>query len=515
MKTTIKRIIFTAISILLLCAMVFGLSSCAFFKKNFAAPHEYFKYVQERGITTAMKNAVAMYDTYKNAAQSAATDSESIVKVSAGEDTVSAMEAAMGMDMSWVNDLIIKISAKTEGKLSREEMSLLAKDDMLASLSLISDAENGVHYVSIPEFFAEALKIPAEYVSETDSVNIIEMLPDGAKVARLINKYVSLYLSFITAAEKKEDILNAGDVMQKCTVLTVKFTDRELSELSTAIISEAKEDAELKELVFELCEIMSTVDTYEEYDGEQIWAEFVDEAENILAEIEDEQEFLDDETDLILESYVDGGSNIIGWDMEFVDDDSSVFYRTVQDGGKFGIVFGVISEGYDTFFLEGSGAKNKDKTDFEMAVYAYDEELLKIKATEIDYKLLEKECRLSGTVELFVDSYIDEYTMAELGLDESMSVSLVVQSQEYGKAKIAIMLDGEEAIALNVESVMAENGGEAIVIPTNFIEDEEEWMAGMSFDKFFENIQKSSLPDELIQVIQMAIMSAMMGGMIY
>ena len=192
-----------------------------------------------------------------------------------------------------------------------------------------------------------------------------------------------------------------------------------------------------------------------------------------------------------------------------------MFCGMAKDGDEFGFKLEVVAEDYEVAAITCSGPSVDGKINCDIDISVEDEQSISFIVKDIYAKQFEKKGLFFGTIEIPLNDYIDEYTLMELGLDGNADMAVAIAVEGESKAKAAIMLDGEEAIAITIEAEIAKEIGDITVPTENVTEDSEQWLAGMSFDKFFENIENSSLPDELVQVIQMAIMSAMMGGMIY
>lgn len=512
--------------------------------KTFSSPEKYTEYVVKDNTKKTVKAAGDLYQTMVlDSVDMFETTTDSSITLTFGEgfdDFFELAEGMIGEDLSWLKSISANSSITVNGNQFSVDLSSNLNKDKLLSLAMAVDLDGGAMYLQIPELSSTYLGVDLEdvigrsydeFVEQWEEfkdiyTGFIESLPDQKKMEKLVNKYVGIIMSCVDNADKKTVTLKVEGVSQKCTALEIEVTPDLIIDVLEAILDEAESDSDLEDL------IVGTLDALDDafggalgIDGDDAYDEFLDALEDFHDELDEMADAVDEmeyDGTILLTLYVDGTGDIIGSKLTVEDDYNSLEYAMLmtESGGKFGYELSMYFDDgrYENgVALLGSGKKSGDKItgDFVLSIDSYDEsmDLLEITTENLDTKSF-NEGKLNGkiSVSLTPDS---AYALArEMGYSFIASVLEDIQLTISGKSSkksaeftYGVVYDGKDMVSVTVaaESKKASK----VKIPKKndviFVEDErdiEDWVDTINWKTFFSNLEKTDLPDFILDPIE-------------
>ena len=102
-------------------------------------------------------------------------------------------------------------------------------------------------YLSLPTFSEEHWKATEDSSEKADYSNV---LPETATLEKMVNRYYKIIFENLTDVTGEKGFYTRGDgVQEEAYVLTVRVTEKQLHDIFSALVAEAKADAELKKLM--------------------------------------------------------------------------------------------------------------------------------------------------------------------------------------------------------------------------------------------------------------------------
>ena len=549
-----KKKLFITIGAVAAAVAVLGVVTFAFklpsrisnqFHKTFDSPEKYTEYVVKDNTKKMADSAGSLYQSMVlDSVDMFETTSNSTVTLTFGEgfeDVFELVEDMLGEDMTWLKSISADSSITVNGNQLSVDLSSSLNKDKLMSLVMVLDIDEGAMYFQIPELSSTYLGVDLEdamgrsydeFVDQWEEfrdlyTGFIESLPDQKQLENLINKYVGIVMSCVDDANKKSVTLKVEGVSQKCTALEIEVTPELVIDVLEAILDEAESDKDLEDLIVGTVDALADVfgAGYYGLNGDDVYDEFLDgldELRDELDEFADEARDMEYDTTILFTLYVDGTGDIIGRKLTVEDDYNSleIAMMMAESGGKFGYEMSMY---YDDGRYEnnisflGSGKKSGDKItgDFVLSVDSYDEsmDLLEMTTESLDIKSL-KEGRLNGkiTVGLTPDS---AYQIArEMGYsfmastleDVKLSIS-GKSSKNSSECTIGVVYGKKDMISVTVAT--ENKKASSVKIPKSkdviFVEDErdlEDWIDTINWKKFFSNLEKTDLPDFILDPLE-------------
>ncbi len=522
-----KRILKSALCLVVVCAMMLCMCSCAAWKKTFAKPHEYMAYIEQEAIAAGVESFVDYYDkelAYYGKNANTAVKSE--MQISLGDGLAQMLQLMLGMDLTWVNDVTIKVDGNKNGNLFDLFVGLVLGDDTLISVNTILNTEDDNAYIQIPQFsekylsydFKEMLGEDGDVLSLNATAEIVEKLPEGKVLGDLINKYVGIIFDNIKEAEKTKGTLDANGKSEECTILEAELTYSEFCELVKTVIRELQKDTLIEEL------ITTGVDIVNEFEGAAegeklnattVYADFIKGTNEMLEDIDAESDIDPDEVVLVWTDYVNGDSEIIGRKL-YLYETIEFFYGKASEKEAYGEEFYVKeyckydgeSEEYgewsELISISGEGSVKNNILSGEYDVYAEGEFILNFTVSDIDVKAAQKG-QFKGSIEVFPSAELfasDGEGSVISSLASSLSFGMDYDYSE-SKQEIKIFINnlGSEFLSVTLKSETVKS--DVISVPTDSdVQETDTWMANADFEAFLEGLRNSDLPDDIVAMIE-------------
>ena len=345
---------------------------------------------------------------------------------------------------------------------------------------------------------------------------MMEACPSAEKMAQMAEKYYNIIMENVNNVEKSNGILEAGDVMEDCTLLTIELEDEDLKNILKAIYKELKKDEDVKEILF------SSYRSLEMYTEEEI-----DEMYKSFQESMDEAiENLDSMTldSVTIENYVNNAGKIVGRKLIMRGKDETVtcVYAIATKGDDKGYELSVKSSN-SGFSIVGNGKEKGGKLDGEFVMTIDQKKLVNFEVRNYDVNAL-SEGRFSGTfiikpgrdadltdmIEELTDSMNDSpFASLVSSLKPSLRIKCDITTNEHF-LEIMILDDGNDLIGISFEGVMGE--AREVAVPASYInlmdengdfaEDEFiNYVKGCNFDKVIGALEQAGLPEAWISLL--------------
>ncbi len=417
-------------------------------------------------------------------------------------------------DTDWLKKIGLNLNVAVKDDVISGTLGALLGDDQLLSATALMDMGSKTVFLQIPELTKKYLGVDlydtdlGYYLDSVDYSEIMGLyedlykeLPDKDVVEDLIGRYLATAVSGFDNVKKSSDVLEVGDVEQKCTVLKVKITQKDAINALEAVLKEAKDDKVLVDLI---CDLASAVPGGYGIDPDDIEDEFEEGIEDLLDELKDAKKYADTSAKIVMQVWIDSDGNVVGRDLTV--EDAEVRYYMPQKGDDFAMELS-FTDGYDTILLTGEGKKTASALNGEFVAEYSDRQLFTV--TVQDYSIENaKQGYLNGKFSVKLSE--EMWDEMDLGVPSSMltNFELVIKlnTDEKSSAVAISVEDGNEVFAKLTVSTSAsaakdESGAALDAIMMVDEEDLIDWLGTVDFDGFIKHMEETNLPDEFVDMI--------------
>ncbi len=513
-----KKIFKAVACLLLVCALMLSMCSCAFWQKTFAKPNKYMAYVEEEAAASAVEAFVESYDKMlASYSESKGTAVEGEMQIGLGKSVSQILKSYTGMDFDWINDTVIKVNTDMSKDAASYAMSLVLGNDTLLSLDTVMDMKNNGIYVKLGNLTEKYLFLDLNETlgdasaESVDAKQIIEKLPEGKELGALILKYIGIVFDNVNEAEKTKGEVTVNGKTEECTVLEASLSEADVKTLFKAVAFELQRDADVEKLIRTVVDIMNTLAASEEakLDADEVYADFVGEVNSLIDDInEDDTE--DDVAEMLkYTSYVNKDSEVIArklWAYEM----GELFIGTALEGEEFGteISFAEYSDdekkNVPVFEIKGEGTLKKDIVNGEFDVYVNGELVVSVELSDLDNKAAEKE-QLIGSINIYPSAKLFESDeggmLAAIGSSLSLGIDFDYENGAQS-IKLSVKSMENELVSIKVTSKEVKSGNVSVPADNEAMEDAEEWLSTVDFAEFVDTLENSELPDEITALIE-------------
>ncbi|MCR5460040.1 MAG: zinc ribbon domain-containing protein [Acetatifactor sp.] len=509
--------------------------------KTFDKPKDYYAYVEKKNLTaltngTGAETVTKVLDQIKSE-NTSITETMRIRLGSRGKD-FTALAKSAGVDLSWLDSVGISYTGTVKDTQMKLAFAPILNDVTLANVIAMLDMKEGQAFLSIPELsdkfvgvsFGDAYNYE-ELAEQMEQIygafeEMAKACPDAEAVEKLTLKYYQIVMDQVEEMQKDKAKLEAGDVTQDCTQLTMELKSKDVQKIVSAVIKELKKDKDVKKMLEQFCESMKDYD--DSMDSEEVYNRFLeelDEAEAHVEEIEIDK--------IVIEVYVDGDGKIIGRSINVKKDDESVTvkYGVARKGDKVGveISFKTPDEDSDvTIIGNGTEKSNKFNGDYKLKVAG--QNVLTVDVEDYDVKAAEKG-GFSGSITFKAGSDVNLKELiqqAMRGGEDSPVYALIANlepqirisgnmTMDSHKISISVLDAGSDIISLEFEGSTGK--GEDVSMPSSYIAisadgeyDEQElkdYVKSMNYQAILDNLRKANLPEEWVTMAEQYIKQAM------
>ncbi len=503
------------------CALVLvlalGISAFAspvmgnFFAKTFSSPEKYFTYVQKN---TVEKFAKAFGEEFDRARKNTGiTEGNAEISLEIGEDLYTLLDATGEPEyreaIGWIRSLGLRVGAKEEEMVMASDATVSLNGVDLLSANMVMDVEEAMLYFLLPELSQTAIGGSLEYdaneMQEALEIGeaVLEALPEGKVLEKLITKYTTLAAEEIRTVSRKTETVEAGDVHQKMTVRSAKISEKTATRSARRVLEALLEDKEVEEILRNIAKL-EMVDE----DPDAFYAEFIEETEMALEELEEMEPSTDEMFKIKL--YADAKGEVKG--IAILENAVEFFLRETERGGKFGIELEADLYG-DTFGFEGYGDKKGGKLTGLISIRAKGFDILTLSLEGVDEEKLEKGLLegkvvieptssvsglldLAGSSEQVIVDFLKKVYVEIEGKDMTekggtLSVSVRADDAHYGTVTLRAGVGGGPEIRFPETYVNAENSA-----------DMQAWAQNANLSGLLEKLRAAGVPEALLAQIQ-------------
>ncbi len=512
-KKKSKGKVFAVILVLALLVVGVGVAKGAeivnAIRQSTMKPEEYYQYIEARETKELVSDIADDYgETVSNAKAAKDTEQSGTMDVTfaLGERVLDVLKEVSGTDLSWLDKAGMTVDVYGKGtNFFYTGLSTQLGEKNLIGANMIWDLEAGKLYLRVPElderyllmdmesFFKQSMGMSLEEFNKIldDSVAMYDGLPDQKQVQKLLEKYVDLVVSKLTDVEKEEDVLAAGDVSQKCTVLTITVDEDTLEEIAELVIETALTDKELEEFVIAVAKQQNA-------EPETVYRELLNELEAAKSELNE----LDMDGEIQLQVWVDAKGEVVGRSFEYEEGYSlySASYSFPKDGKKSGIEIAAELNGIK-IKLEGSATKSGGKWDG-----AADLKISTAKLAEITFENAEFDERVTGTFVLSPGKMVGELLTGAGAAFKADELALQLDLDGTDKKQtIGVKLLLKEELLAAVDTAIVSGENQKVAIPeesaTVNMEDAEAMAAyreNVNMETLLQILTDAGVPKELL-----------------
>lgn len=419
-----------------------------------------------------------------------------------------AQDGGAEMDIAPILDVLDGATIGTEfamqDDLAKVLLNLSHTDDKgsvtdLISMDVILDLAKGDGYLAIPQLLQGYAKIPGmtdsltAMMGSTDQVaGVLEALPSEDVLNRLLDKYVQLAMKQFKSTEKTETVTAAG-VEQKLTVKECAITHETLVKGGIVLLTELRNDAEIKKAVQKLDEQLGT----------DLYNEMCDGLDDLLEELSAVEEF-DTESVATLKQYFNG-DRLAGLSLSG-DGVGQIRLVSTEKGDKFGFELSVAG-----YAMVGTGTQKKGVTNATFEIKSAEETLGQIIFTDVKDN--------GGTIRVIPGKNLLNMLFASMEAPASvstlvsmmnLSLQMEVKATDTKSEMNLYVLSGEEKF-LGVEMVTKFENKKIRVPASKDVYEEEEWLATLNADALLKALKKIGLPAELCDQLEAMLEGGLSG----
>lgn len=474
-------------------------------RKLFMSPEKYYHYIE----TSAAKDTAHLI-------ASLLTGSSEVEKQLKVSTTLSVEELLLNLapegtgtpvDLDWISDLVFGAEITGVEDKKAATLKIYLDDGTLVTCEIINDQKNGKTYFKIPEisdkYFYTSTE-PTEEETTNKISDIAEVLPKQEEVEEIIVRYLTLAIEMIDEVEESSELLEAGEVSQKYTTLSMKLNEKDIQEIAEKILKELKEDKQIEEIV-------RKVATQMDQNADEAYEEFTDGIYSALDEI---SELDDEDFEIEMKLWVNGKGEIVG--REITTEDFEMHYATVQKGSKFAVDVYIEADGEKVVF-GGSGKTTLNKVDGEFELLINKDEVLTVEISDFKVSGIKRD-KFSGTISLKLNSEAEALSMNSDLKEKLGDIELEIKlekGKDFYKADISLSSDEGALLSWSITTELTKNT--KINIPTeafniNDREEKEEYLKSMDIDKFISALKKTELDKEVIESIETELQSLVNEG---
>ena len=397
------------------------------------------------------------------------------------------------VDLSFLKEINLDLDVGMDGQMQAMQLALGLKGQHIVTANLLMNMAQSVMHIGLPELNDQWLKIatggdtPAAITGGMSSAAMLaelaKYLPDAETLTKVLDRYLAIILDGLKNVDQTTTTLEVGGVKQDCTVLALKIYEKDVMDIAKAVLTKAKDDADLKKIVENLAK--GVEEMYgQDMGADEAYADMKEAIEDLLADLEEETEF-DTESFIQLDTYVDKSHNIIGMKLHEMSEQGSkrgqVYFYALTEGNKTAFEFAIpsdVNDG-DDFKLSGTGTKNGDKVSGTYTATMQGTVMGTIKIENLDAE--------GGTITIApsMDLFPSEV--------EDMLGDLSLQIKLEGE-KIALNILGGNEVLLGIAFKSSESDGPSLNAPSDAVDVTdssamEKWTEKLVMDKVINNLK--------------------------
>lgn len=483
------------------------------FSWMFLSPEKNLQKAYDQVVVDAFDGGAAFADSVSSVDLSNA-GVEGDVTVSVNDTILSLISTAAGMDVSWLESASVAYDASVVDQMAKIDYDVLLNGTEIVGAEQVIDFNTLEQYISIPDFSDTALYMNTmgssdmmydPYSSVSDSVamleSFLEICPSQEILESIMRRYIGVVTGGFGSVDKSTESVEVGDVKQRLRILTATMDEDDLIDMALVLLETLAEDEEIEDIFRDMEELAG---------DDTLYDSFLEAIDGAIMEVEDAADAGMPSFKITLVTYLNSSNEIVG--MTFKVSSSGmklepIHWVTVESGKKFASELIVsTSVGSEDIVIEGEGTNGKTKS-AEYVVTVQDVEYVTLELS--DYVSDEKK-GTSGALRIIPSEEILEMILSELDMDASISgiigsqdlaLELKFSDTENGASiDVSILADSKALITVSVSA--KQKNPSAVEIPSNYVEDANEWAAKFDIDAAAETLisrlKNAGVPEELL-----------------
>ena len=470
-------------------------------------PEERYVALKEDFVESAVEGISQFYEGYEQGTEGMLNAVSAKLRLLLGEQILSTLEPAAGMDLSWLSEMGLDIEFYPNANMTEAIMDLVVGGKEVLTMDMILNS--AVSYMSLPTLSSEFIKVTADDytnalmddMSTTPTTNfqeaqaeveamlrrLGEALPTQEQMQDMTRRYLTVILENLDNMTYEFQTVRAGQYEEELLVYTITLDNDTLTGIMLAAVEEMRTDKTLEEYLDKLSRTVGTT--------ADLHAEFMNMLDQVDADVLGGQPM---EIAPAFKLYLNDDDEVVGLTLlnDAADAQSAVMEAVlVEDGGNFGFYMNV--EGQSA--VTGEGEYSGDAVTGNFKIYNEGTEMLKISLQEVEIS----DDAAVGTVELRLGEALMEELM---GSDASMMtmvnpvlVATFDVAEDGGSLEFYLKAMGQKMFGLSLEMEYIDN--KSVSLPTSAYELEEaqQWLATLDIAAFKQNLLDAGLPEELVE----------------
>lgn len=518
-----KALLITGTVVLVVLLLVLcNLSVLAnFVRRTFSSPEAYYHYVEKKTVEQLSADAGEIYGRYfldnLDVSDRSVSARMSVTLDEGGQDLMS-LAGIAGLDMTWLESMSFAVDSSTKKDAISMGLGVAINGVDVLTGNVVCGLDDETVYLQVPELNQKyiGVEIPDSGFEDMGDVwEMYEMLaricPDQKEMEKLLNRYLMTAVESMDDVEKDKETLEAEDIEQKCTVLTVTADKNTLKDMTINLLRQMRDDKEIEKIIKTAMEEETFVEELylDDMTADEAYEEFQEEIDSTIEELEDlgRLDVYDDET-LEMKVYVDKKGKIVGRIFEM--GDVTVKMLMPEKGKKFGYELSY----EDSYFeesaaLTGSGQRSGDKIEGEFVLEAYDTSIMNIGVKDLNTKDMRRGM-MNGSMTLSLSKGVEDIMGYAPGMSmlQGMELSMDFESDKNsGSCKMGVSVR-DKALAHVDISYKKEKGykgkdpGKNVVMIED-VDDLAEWGRDFDLSGLTSSLKTAGVPSEITDSLEM------------
>lgn len=492
------------------------------------------------GYQEAEKKALnSVVESVKESWDEGLTDYQSVQKGMRFNITLQLDDAGRSMlgmfvpaDVSWLERIGIDVNGTVSESAEAADMNLLLNDMPLCTMKVLIDFAGMTEYLQIPELSGSYLKA-ALTMQDNSGMEISEesmeaiwslasdmtaVMPDAATVGTLLERYGTLLIENMEEGPSVEETVSVEGIGEACTVYEGRIYEEGIRDLSEQILTAAKEDKELENLLHTWSEAFE--------DSGDLYAGFQSGIESALADLEAEKADAGREDDtednksteyISSRIWVNGEDRILGREISLCDgiESQPLFtWKNPQKGDTSALLLEMQTDN-GTISFRGSNEKSDGLRNGTYGIAVDGVLMANVEMENYDTQAAENG-KLDGTFRLSFPQPEGDET-AYNPFQNFVLVLNIASDANAGMGELELTL---ESAGVSLGSLkITGSQGEGIEIPdlekldkVYDLENESDvasYLDEVNWDSILENAGKAGVPEELVTQLDSLIRSAL------
>lgn len=512
--------IFTAAALTLTAssAMVFGAGS--------------YQEEEKKAFSKSMENFPKVYgnvlEEYK-AANAGVEVNFSIELEDAGRSLFSVFSST---DLSWLNKMDMQTKVIFKDGVEGVDINLLLNDTHICNLQTYLDIHEQNSIIKMPEIFDGYIRssltsniydengnvssVYSPYASEQFQtymnfmMDISEYLPQVSTMETLLDRYGNLLIDHFSDTSSGEEELSLEEITQNCKVYEGRIYQDELTTLAEDILTTAKTDAELEEVINTWAEIMPY--------SKNIYQNYLESIDNSITNIRESESDADENAYVSSKIWVSEDDAVIGRQISLVDStdpDIVITWQMPQKDGKFEYLLD-FSYGDSRTSMTGNGSIDGAIMSGTYYLYSNSEPLFCIEMEGYDIEAAKEGygkgtytiTPLPGIADAETYDILSNFSLIADFESNKTNSSMALSLLSAGSVLGTIRIDGTIGSDITIPEITDSDK----VYDTSIEEDGAALAEDMSYDKILDNLREAGVPDELVAQLQASIEASLSSG---